>query len=346
MSRYTFAALLTTVSTLAVVACNKIDIDLEQTQNKGCCCNTCGSCGCDGGDGGTGGGTTTTTSTTTTSTTTTSTTDACICPQGYQVTPAGDACFRETHVDPVQNAVTYNVCHGEVSPYYGQNGAIVEPGGLSPGGTTESNPYWGEINNVPPYTGRLNDVGVWACAPTEPDWLPTNEWIGFTVCLDLQEAGDYVIGVAADNELEVKIDGALIYTATSAMLDAFTYWHLVTRNLSSGPHRVELRALNTWDIAAFGAEISGPFPVGSLNTDAAVLDEAAYDSHLVFSTGSLTPATTFALGENSGWSCPGQAALDLCAAQPTCTTIDYQPCHDPGETGMGGRGGGIDPSLR
>ena len=107
---------------------------------------------------------------------------------------------------------------------------------------------------------------------------------------------------------------------------AFNYWHLLPIHLTSGTHIVELRGLNDGLIAAFGAEISGPFATGSLSTDAAVLDETAYANNIIWSTGSLPAGSTFQLGENSGWQCPDQTALDLCAPKPVCRAVEYVPC--------------------
>lgn len=325
MHRFVLAALAAPVASLMLFACNSINIDLEQTQNNGCCCDTCG---CHGGAGG--------------GTTTTPEPNACQCPEGYTATPAGDACFRETQVPPVQNAQTYTVCDGKRDKVYGKFGARVESGGTAPGGTVEANTYWGDGSAT--LNGRLNEVGVWACGAMGSTWNPLKEWIGFSVCIDIPESGEYILGIGADNDVRMSLDGGDIYTNANGTPQAFNYWHLLPIHLTSGSHTIELRGRNNEDIAAFGAEISGPFPAGSLDTDAAVLDEVAYASHLIFSTGSLPPGQVFQLGEHSGWTCPDGTAFDVCAPMPICTDIDYTPCLD--KTGGTGGGAAGDPVTK
>ncbi|MFT3766690.1 MAG: hypothetical protein QM820_14420 [Minicystis sp.] len=316
-------ALVALAAPAALFACNNINLNIEQNDVSGCCCNTCG---CQDGSGGAG-GEPATTSTTTSSGTGGVPSEKCLCPEGYTATPAGDACVKETFSDPIQNAVVYTACPGDQKWVYGKFGARVEPGGTAPGGTTEMNAYWGD-GATSPLDGRLNNIGVWACGDdgTTAGTEPIGEWIGFSVCVNVPASGDYILGIAGDNRVSMNVDGTNVYLDDTGSTSAFDYWHLLPIHLTSGTHIVELRGKNDGSIAAFGAEISGPFAVGSLNTDAVVLDETAYAANIIWSTENLPAGQQFDLGEKSGWQCPGETALDLCAPKPVCRHVEQVSC--------------------
>jgi hypothetical protein len=222
-------------------------------------------------------------------------------------------------VEGWKSPTIHDVCESKENDVYGSLGAIVEPMGTAPGGTNESNDYW---------NGRLNEVGVWACAANsdEVSESPVKEWIGFSVCIDIAESGDYILGIAGDTRVRFDIDGSPVFALDTSLDVNFKHWHLLPMHLSSGIHILEVRGRNDGGPAAFGAEISGPFVAGSLVTDAAVLDEFAYQEKLMWSTGQLAPSQTFQLGEASGWQCPKEAALDACAPEPVCVERDHQAC--------------------
>jgi hypothetical protein len=94
---------------------------------------------------------------------------------------------------------------------------------------------------------------------------------------------------------------------------------------------IELSGYNDHQVASFGAEISGPFPAGSLETEAQQMN-ADYANNLIFSTGDLDQTTLFDLGETSGWSCPGDdQVLNTCGPELICTQIDYVDCEASNE---------------
>ncbi len=247
------------------------------------------------------------------------TASACECPEGYELTPGGDACVRETTVEATLSATVWSVCEGNEDAVYGKFGA------RAPGGTSSQSDYWGDDDGVA--DGRLNDVGVWACDPDDPTVAgtqPTGEWIGFSTCIELDEAGDYLVGIAGDNRVRLVVDGAEVLLLDGSATANFNYWWLQPVALTSGKHLVQLTGYNNEQIAAFGAELSGPFEAGSLATDADVL-AADYPSNLVFSTGRLQ-GEVFDVGEDSGWTCPDGYMLDLCVEDPVCTALEYVPC--------------------
>jgi hypothetical protein len=82
---------------------------------------------------------------------------------------------------------------------------------------------------------------------------------------------------------------------------------------------------NDGNIAAFGAEIYGPYPVGSVDTDAQIEALDINESHVVWSTGSQL-GEAFELGEESGWLCPDGTSFDTCSESPTCIERLEEEC--------------------
>ena len=116
--------------------------------------------------------------------------------------------------------------------------------------------------------------------------------------------------------MRFSVDGTLIFELDTDDLYNFKRWHVIPIELSSGSHNIEMTGKNDESIAAFGAEIYGPFPVGSVDTDAqiAALDIGADD--IVWSTGDEL-GQVFELGEESGWICPDGTASSPSAPRAT-----------------------------
>lgn len=288
------------------------DGDTIVTVDDGCCCDDpCGDS--DGGSSGSGGG---------------SGSDpdpdpdpvsTCDCPDGFEATPDDDACVMQTEYEATFTGVEYTVCDGDKKYVYGMYGAQL------PGGTQIQNDFWGQDNGA--NDGRLNEVGVWACGAgtSTAGTNPTNEWIGFSTCITLLEAGSYLVGIAGDNRVRFFVDGELFFEKDSSDQNNFKRWYLEPIELTSGTHIVELFGRNDGLYAAFGAELYGPFPADALTTDAQIeaLDIGA--SHVVWSTGAQL-GETFDLGEESGWVCPDGTAFDTCAASPICVEQVEEEC--------------------
>lgn len=247
----------------------------------------------------------------------------CGCPEGFEPTPAFDACIRTTETDVFLNDVTYQVCKAETNNNYSRDGAQY------PDGTIVENSFWGEYYGD--LDSRLNTVGVWACDPdsintgeTYATTTPTQEWIGFAVCLDLEEAGDYIVGIAADNQVRFRVNGTTIVNWNTNATTNFTYWWNLPVPLSSGLNVIEMEGYNQSQAASFGAEIAGPFASGSLVDDASMI-AADYENNILWSTLDII-GEPFTLGEASGYSCPEGWVLNLCGDAPVCTLIEKIPC--------------------
>jgi len=262
------------------------------------------------------------------------------CPEGYTYNPLTDDCEQTESISPNCGPTIYTAVEGNKLAQYSQNGALFyedatgrEP--LTESGAniidslgnpltlvnTVSNSLWGDGTGVfPNYNGRLNTAGVWATTGT----TPTDEWIGFTACIDVLENAVYCIGIAADNYVRFKIDGVEIFSATTGSVNTFRNWYVIPFTLTAGQHNIELEGLNTGGNAAFGAEIYA--------TDTATLATFTTEPELtgvtVFSTAN-TVGTTFDLGEESGCQCPEGYTLSICEGELTCVSItkaDFVPC--------------------
>ncbi len=244
--------------------------------------------------------------------------EACSCPDGFMPLPAADGCIRRTEVEPTFLGASYSVCPLIPHPDYGMYGARY------PGGTVVSDDYWGDNDGVP--DGRMNATGVWACAAdgVSSGFDPVAEWIGFSVCVTIDEPGEYLLGLGADNRMRFSVDGVELLHNTDDNTENFKYWWMFPISLSSGSHIIEFEGYNAGGPAGMGAEISGPFAFGTLVDDAAMVSQD-YAGNLYWSAADSL-GSTFALGETSGWSCPDGMALDLCADTPSCYAEETQPC--------------------
>lgn len=243
----------------------------------------------------------------------------CECPEGYFPTPASELCQRKVVTDPIYNGEPIEVC--SIAPYfaYGMYGARY------PDGAAEQSTFWGMDDGSS--LGRLNSIGVWGCdAPgsSVAGHDPIGEWIGFAVCLELEEPGDYLVGVGADNRVRFHSDGDLIFEHDTGATQAFNYWWMQSVSLASGTHILEFEGKNDGSIAGFGAEVAGPFAPGSLTSDAAMV-AADYESNILWSTADAI-GSAFDIGASSGWVCPDGTTYSICDKEPECYSIDVTEC--------------------
>lgn len=244
---------------------------------------------------------------------------SCTCPEGYNVTPGQDACSKTLTELAINEGVSYEVCDAVPNFNYGKFGARY------PDGTKIQSDYWGRDDGPSNIEGRQNEVGIWACdSDGEAGYQPSGEWIGFAHCLELDSKSDYMVGIAGDNRVRLKLNGEVVFEDVSNNTSAFNYWWISALNVRSGLNIIEMQGYNVSGPASFGAEISGPFPPDSLNSDEAMID-ADYANRIVFSTGVLV-GQNFDVGEDSGWTCPENYSLNRCTEEPVCTYIDVIPC--------------------
>ena len=262
----------------------------------------------------------------------------CDCPDGY--TRVGDNCQKIANVSATPSKTLYPVVPGKVSSAYGFKGTnfypnittrpfpIQEVGGQFQDALTNVVTPVATINT--PGTvwhgwtdSRLNTVGVWAQqtgASAYGNWIPMNEWIGFTQCITLPETKTYCIGFGADNRVLIKLDGAIIYQSTDDDTYNFDYWHVLEINLTQGFHVLEIDGQNTGLYASFGAEI---YNATSLALQA-ITTVADLQAVTIFSTYDKLKGV-FDVGQDSGYVCPPGSTYTNCGDGPSCTTITTQP---------------------
>jgi len=133
---------------------------------------------------------------------------------------------------------------------------------------SQNNKYFGgsNIND-----GRLNNIGVWD--GTNP-WTggttimnPINQWIGFSKCITVKNAGEYLIGLAGDDRIRLAINGEMLIEKDTNSADNYNYWWVYKVFLEAGNNTIVLEGKNDDDDASFGCDIVGPFPTGTFNSE-------------------------------------------------------------------------------
>ncbi|MFN3197784.1 MAG: PA14 domain-containing protein [Bradymonadia bacterium] len=236
--------------------------------------------------------------------------DACVCdcPEGFTLNAAGDACEQFTQADAVLNGEPLSVCEGDDRDEYGALGAQF------PDGLVVQNSFFGDgFDNG---DGRLNAIGIWACDGA------LRQWIGFSTCINVEEEGEYVLGIAGDDQTRIFVDGQLVFEQVGNQ--QFRTWWMTPIQLSPGPHVIEMEGYDQGVSATLGAEIYGPFPAGS-TVDDQTMAGLDYPNNIFWSTGDELGGV-FDLGENNGYSCPDGTSLNLCGDAPTCTGYEQVAC--------------------
>ncbi len=267
----------------------------------------------------------------------------CACPPDYEPNPSEELCVLELSVQPTVSTTQHAVCAAlPLVGTYSATGArflsSTTPGNLASDQAACTPATACVSENTVEWQGRLNAVGVWACTPGSvpptAGAAPIGQWIGFSKCITIAAAGDYLVGIAGDNHVLLRLDGQLVYQSASAF--NFRTWNVFRVSLTAGAHNMELFGKNDEGPASFGAEISGPFAVGSIDTPTAMA-AADYAANIVFSTvnergGSFD--TSLNASTPSGMTCPAGYALDLCGAAPSCTSLTEAACEEPDAPGL------------
>ena len=242
----------------------------------------------------------------------------CGCPEGFEVADDDSHCFREWEAPAEARGDVVEVC--PIAPYfaYGQYGARY------PGGSVVRDAYWGQDDGV--LNGRLNTVGVWGCeypGSSVAGHAPIAEWVGFSVCVDVVSDGDYLVGLGGDNRVRFAVDGVQVMEQTDNETRNFNYWWMHAVSLSAGTHILDIEGYNAGSIAAFGAEIAGPFGSGSL-TDDESMQAADYAGSILWSTSDAI-GNAFPIGDGVSWTCPDGSVLEGCE-EPVCVGREEVPC--------------------
>ena len=193
--------------------------------------------------------------------------------------------------------------------------------------TNTTNVVWRKTPGL--LDGPLNRCG--ASGSTIQNFI----WYGYSACLTgITTSKTYYVGIAADNEYRLVLDGQEIlntYTpTTSGSTDSFRYWNVYPVSLSSGDHTLELYGMNDPGAGlnphAFGMEV--------YNNTLSQLTGATSVSNLniLWSSSGRTPATVVqdvsGYYLSSGYTCTYPAVYSSCGGN--CVTYEY--CYAPGIT--------------
>ena len=283
------------------------------------------------------------------------------CPAGFSATPANDACKKIESYTPVFLGSGGTISSGDTNADYStsvrfydtiqNNGALPVyypyAGGVNAqlrdqtGGTisviasSTTNSFW--VSNGSTTTGRLNVAGISAS---------TSQWLGFSECINITQAGTYYIGIASDDYCRFKVNGQLVValTGNSGIAPCYTpqglghqVWSVFPFYLNSGVNLIEMEGLNWpqfgqptcpsgYNSAAFAAEIYKP-------TSFAVLTGAtgtgATQANVIFTTKNKIGkyydiSSAYSGGPTTiGYNCPYGVgySLNKCDAVPTCTRV-------------------------
>tara|TARA_R100000908_G_scaffold23482_1_gene9498 strand:+ start:3589 stop:6279 length:2691 start_codon:yes stop_codon:yes gene_type:complete len=261
---------------------------------------------------------------------------SCSCPAGYTATTALDDCQKFTITASTFNGLGPTIGllpnNKKLSDYARFGARFYEDATTRPKPLVKvnsSNALEDNSNSVLTYEsvisnlwgdddankGRLNNAGL-----NMPQTGST--WYGFSKCVDIPSSGVYNIGIAADNQCRLRIDGELLLNLNASNTFSFNYWHVIPITLTSGKHIVEMEAMNDAGTdGAFGAEI--------YNATSEVL--SGYTTEAQLSAVTIFTTTDFAggywnLGESgssAGYYCPTGYSLNTCGGGLTeCIKIE------------------------
>lgn len=263
------------------------------------------------------------------------------CPPGYTLSPSG-VCEGLESVPAVLNNIVYTADLGSFNTYfYATNPAeFYEDITLKPwpikavNGQCTVNPYntpsmpgicsflqdntnlplnvsnylanavWGGVagSNT---NFRLKKSGLWTYPPGSG--LPTNEWIGWSYCVDIAETKTYYVAFASDDACKISLDGVLMIDHTAGW--SFRSWKVVPVTISAGKHIFEARVINSLpnSDATLGFEIYD----ATLAQLLAVAAPGDLDPYIVFTTADYI-GEKWQIGTSSGYTCPEGYALNTC----------------------------------
>lgn len=264
------------------------------------------------------------------------------CPEGYTWTyVSGDTCVAIDEVSVTPPVVSYTAYTRTYFEYSISGTSIYEPGWNINGTGTEDV----HLNTVDVWrnntgtNGPLNRTGIWAYDEFYNNTdFPLETWLGFNYCLTGITGGDYYIGIGADNEFRLEIDGNVILdTKANSGLDEvakFRLWNVYPITLTAGDHIIGLYGYNlsgaTINPAGFGCEI--------YDNTLAELTGATHVSGLTIAftsadfVGYTFPVVKDQLGNylSSGYTCP--SGYEYAPCDGNCWKFIYCPESTPTPT--------------
>lgn len=259
------------------------------------------------------------------------------CPPTYTISPDGTYCYLidEVAATPPSGG-TPDTTTPKVFAQYSHYGTVIYSPGYTVNGVgpnTRTSPstntfWWNALTNTT--DGPLNRTGLWATNTF------SNQTVGFSYCLNLVATKTYYIGCAADNSVNIRLDGIDIINMDEAAVTAalytqygivdvsynasYTFWHIYPVVITAGPHILELIGVNGSGVgvnpAAFGAEIYDNTP-----SELEVATDRS-DLNVLFSTEDLKTGQEIQIGsDDQGYTCPPDYSLDSCNLPYTCKKL-------------------------
>jgi hypothetical protein len=279
----------------------------------------------------------------------TPTVDPCIdCPDGYVWTYVGDGVCSSTDVTSATPPTSPYTAFTRKYFEYSMSGTSVYQTGWNINGTgaeqirLNTPNIWRNTtgtNPSNPGNGPLNRTGLWANLDTaDPIDYPLQTWLGFNACITGFTGGQYYIGIAADNEFRLELDGVVILDtfANSGLgeLAKFRTWHVYPVTLTAGDHIIGLYGYNLLgnqtNPAGFGCEIYD-------NTLSELTSATSVnDLNVVFTStsfiGEVIPVIKNSNGDylSNGYSCP--SGYEYAQCNNNCWKVIYCPEPTPTPT--------------
>jgi len=265
------------------------------------------------------------------------------CPEGYTRSPDGQSCIPNTTTEDTDEGLT--LAKGSELMVYSALGALFHDANGNEGSRV-ANSFWGLIGACgrtgdndstgeatitvgSGYCGRLNRTGIWLKSSYE------GQWIGINNCLKVPESKTYYLGMGADNQVKVFIDGVLfkqVLMKWNSDGEPFYDWKVFPVYLTAGQHILTIEAMNdlTGSDRAVGVEVYNNTLSQLVNAD------AESDVTKIFSTGDLLdgkPRDTYVKNAagvivKRRFSCPS-GAIDICSGNLGCPGISDSAAINP-----------------
>jgi len=241
---------------------------------------------------------------------------------GYKITNA----IAPTNPYGVESgsAVEYSIYGTRVYPNNGWD----NKGDLKSGYTLTllETSYW---KNIAANTtdGPGNRHGIWVNDGISGSDLPYNKWVGFSKCIDIAVGKIYYVGLFADNQFKLRLNGITVLdTDQNGSLDGtqatFFYWHVYAIHIPKGKNTLELTGLNQ--------DIKGGFGCVIYNNTLAELTAATSNNNLdiIFNSKTITSIDivqdTSGIYESKGYTCSNINSVYSPCDNGTC--IEYTVC--------------------
>lgn len=183
---------------------------------------------------------------------------------GYTVTAGGDQCELIEEQEPTitssgyclatsQNAVYSSYCSRIYTPSFTDLTMQIDPFTIVPFGAGTDPGIFQQLNLVNQWEnsgasstlGPLNREGVWIDSDCDGDKDPLGVGVQTTIAYSYNNVGapkTIYVGVGADNQFQVVVNGNIIATFGTGGDYQFKVWHIIPINVVTGPNLINVIA--------------------------------------------------------------------------------------------------------